>query len=367
MLAENGPADACVVQCNNDETDDLLPDYNDVVAAEVVGGPAAEEAAQDAAQKVAEVPDRLDFDPKITNQRRHAYPSKPRLPDPKTTKEFFARRKQQVDDWKRLKEEFVSIAPSAPPLALTESEVDGDIIIAGVTDARARHCKAWILTLIVVASSLGFLANLLLFLYIVPVIIIVYIAYLVEAFVFSSTFKYLKYNNSCDQGTAAKHIEDMYSQAPRLWWRMDCYHETGSGDNKSTTYTNLLSANYQYGSWRDVSKKWRGFGTANVTTLQMDAKHTFATAEAEYMYNMAEEQWYKENKQDKSQHFTRGLDIENWQSMMLVKSCPGAKPWWMCEGCYIITSLLLCTTCFRLCFDKATEHKEHVFEKEVDI
>merc|ERR1719334_2042992 len=105
---------------------------------------------------------------------------------------------------------------------------------------------------------------------------------------------------------------------------MICSHT--SGDKKRSVRTNHLSANFKYSSWRDISKKWRGFGQASVNALKLEAKPKFATTEAEYKYNMAEEQWYKDNKQDVRQYFTTGLDIENWQDVMLVESHPGAKP-----------------------------------------
>jgi len=110
-----------------------------------------------------------------------------------------------------------------------------------------------------------------------------------------------------------------------------------------------------------------GFGEWNLTKLKNYKQFSFANAQTQNHYNYTAEQFRRNNNRDVHQSFSYGVEIENFESKLLVEVTDGARGQWISSQCYSIASFLLCTTCYRMYFGSVCGRKKYVFNKEVSI
>jgi len=195
--------------------------------------------------------------------------------------------------------------------------------------------------------------------------IVLYFLYLFEAFAVSSSFKFL-----CNIHEPSK-IDEIHASPPHIWWKIQCSHLESSKDKDGNTQvkrvvTHTATTEYQFISWDDISEEallneWR------LTKLKNESKWSFANDATREDYETKMEKFKADNKRDDDQIFTSGLKIEGFKEKMLIEAYPGAGGSYISATCYVIASLLLCTTCYRMYFASVSGRKKHEFHKEVSI
>ena len=94
---------------------------------------------------------------------------------------------------------------------------------------------------------------------------------------------------------------------------------------------------------------------------------SFANAQTENDYNLKAQQFRQNNDFDVYQNFWYGVEIKDFEKKLLVEVHPGARSSVISLNCYLISSFLLCTTCFRMHFVSVCGRKKYVFNKQISI
>eukprot|EP01083_Nonionella_stella_P295016 1002698_1 len=165
------------------------------------------------------------------------------------------------------------------------------------------------------------------------IVAVVYLLYIIEATCCSSSFKYLK--NSMDGQTVYQWVANIKQNAPRIWWKVECYHYetrvehyTDSNGNHQTrtrrekVVTHRASMDYAYGSWCDISKDVTGLDEYNLTKFTAYKQFAFADKATENDYNMKSAQFRRDNDRDVYQSFYYGVEIDGYKNKMLFEVKP---------------------------------------------
>merc|ERR1711971_269544 len=124
--------------------------------------------------------------------------------------------------------------------------------------------------------------------------------------------------------------------------------------------THSAKAEFAYNSWRDVSETMSDLKTWRMTKLNSKLNFSFANEATRENYNAAMEKFKADNTRDKHQKFSCGVNADHFKGKekILVEGFQGARGSFMSATCYGITSLLLCTACFRTYFASISRRKK---------
>ena len=197
-----------------------------------------------------------------------------------------------------------------------------------------------------------------------------YVFYICEVFCCSSSWRYLQ--NMHGSETATQFIEKIQSHAPRIWWKVECYHYRHYKDSKGNSkrkkvVTHRAEQNYAFNSWKDVSAEFTGLGEWNLTKLKNYKTFSFANQQTENDYNYKVQQFRANNDRDRYQDFRFGVAIQDFEKFVLVEAHPGARSGFISLNWYLCSSFLLCTTCYRMYFSSVCGRKQYVFDKQISI
>ena len=87
----------------------------------------------------------------------------------------------------------------------------------------------------------------------------------------------------------------------------------------------------------------------------------------QYSDNYKAQQFRAANDVDVYQDFWYGVEIQDFKDKLLVEVQPGARSSTISVNCYVLSSLALCTACFRMYFASVCGRKQYVFNKQVSI
>ena len=110
-----------------------------------------------------------------------------------------------------------------------------------------------------------------------------------------------------------------------------------------------------------------GLDEWNLTKLKNYKTFSFANTETEQDYTYKSKLFRTSNDRDVYQNFWYGIEIQDFKDKLLVEVQPGARSSSISVNCYVISSLALCTTCFRMYFASVCGRKKYVFNKQVSI
>eukprot|EP00483_Globobulimina_turgida_P013330 UN13354 len=124
---------------------------------------------------------------------------------------------------------------------------------------------------------------------------------------------------------------------------------------------------YAYDSWCDISKDVTGLDEYNLTKFSAYKQFSFADSATQNDYNMKSAQFRRNNDRDQYQSFYYGVEVQGYKSKMLFEVKPGTKSSAISLSCYMISSFLLCSVCYRMYFAAVCGRKSFVFDKQVKM
>ena len=199
---------------------------------------------------------------------------------------------------------------------------------------------------------------------------VIYLFYLVEAFLKASTAKYL--NNVADSDTIESWVnQDWRKHRAEIKWIVQNYHTVTTTDSKGNSQTRRVNTQkfekfFKYSSMEDVSGEYdlnqeKSYGSPLVK-LQFEKKLEFSNVETENLYNNQLRMFAESSTTDVCQDFTMDIVIPTFQFRVMCQSGSVCCFNW---GCYAFWTLFGFSWLYRLYIDSVSDRKSFSIVKRI--
>jgi len=181
-----------------------------------------------------------------------------------------------------------------------------------------------------------------------------------DAFVWSSSYVYLDQIMNHEQYTIYQN--NMIKGKPRIWMKLECYHYEGSGEDKRTVITHTAQTDYEFDFYVDISDINFNVQEHKVAKLQIHKAFKFADTYTQQDYEIKKLHFISNNKSDKHQIFTYGIELTGFKSEILVRPQHERA---LSLNAYICATLCMFNMCYQMWLSSISVKRKIVFQKSI--
>lgn len=204
---------------------------------------------------------------------------------------------------------------------------------------------------------------------------VLYLIYLIHSFhcsKFSSTIS----NHVRGLDNICQQIETPKREHPHFSWHIQCYHyETRTrtvsetdANGKQTTRTETYEVRVNTHSARNngviPSTDRTPLFVPNTTALMTEIETHLSLDFSHSNYLGCYHAWCRSHRRDVHADESRSESLPSQKRSLLAEWVSGARPFWFRKSCYVLSTLLFCSMCYRLRVQRRCGRQEFTYFKK---